>query len=81
MLDLRQGKVDDARRKLQMLSFGIDSPHPACAPEWRPCWPGSAPHDHEMTIRQQQAGHTTSGPGHTPNQQMTSKPTTGGSAR
>jgi hypothetical protein len=26
MLDLRQGKVDDARRKLQMLSFDIDSP-------------------------------------------------------
>jgi hypothetical protein len=26
MLDLRQGKVDDARKKLQVLSFGIDSP-------------------------------------------------------
>ena len=26
MLDLRQGRVDDARKKLQMLSFGIDSP-------------------------------------------------------
>jgi hypothetical protein len=26
MLDLRQGKVDDARKKLQVLSLGIDSP-------------------------------------------------------
>jgi hypothetical protein len=26
MLDLRQGKVDDARKKLQVLSFGIDAP-------------------------------------------------------
>jgi hypothetical protein len=26
MLDLRQGKVDDARKKLQMLSFDINSP-------------------------------------------------------
>jgi hypothetical protein len=26
ILDLRQGKVDDARKKLQALSFGIDSP-------------------------------------------------------
>jgi hypothetical protein len=26
MLDLRQGKVDDARKQLQVLSFGIDAP-------------------------------------------------------
>jgi hypothetical protein len=26
MLDLRQGRVDDARKKLQVLSFGLDAP-------------------------------------------------------